>query len=525
MPHIQRVVVAGGGTAGWMAAAAFSKVFNGRWQVTLVESEEIGTVGVGEATIPLINIYNSALDIDQDQFMRETSATFKLGIEFVNWGRKGDNYIHGFGPLGPDLGITKFHHYWLKAHHAGAVSSLDDYSINNAAARANKFIRAQPQLGQSPLAEIAHAYHFDASLYAAYLRRYAEKRGVQRMEGKIASVATRAADGFIESITLESGQRIEGDLFIDCTGFRGLLIEQTLHTGYEEWSHWLPVNRAWAVPCTSVQPLLPYTRSTAHDAGWQWRIPLQHRMGNGHVFSNNFTTEQTAVDLLMSKLEGKPLAEPRMLKFVTGKRKQLWNKNVVAVGLASGFLEPLESTSIHLIQSTISRLVSLFPDQSFNPAAIKEFNRQSDFEWERIRDFIILHYHATERTDTDFWNHVRTMQVPDTLQHKIDLWKSNARIFRENAELFSEISWVEVFLGQRLVPTGYDPMVDAIDEAKIKDFLGNVRSTIARCVEVMPTHAQFIAQHCAVPASKHAMDQAAVSIATKTATETTVAAH
>ena len=496
--HIRKIVIAGGGTAGWMAAAAFAKVLGERWSVVLVESEEIGIVGVGEATIPLINIYNNALELDENQFMRETSATFKLGIEFVNWSRKGDSYIHGFGPLGPDLGITKFHHYWLKMRQAGRAASLEDYSINIAAARANKFMRAQPQLGASPLAEIAHAYHFDASLYAAFLRRYAEARGVTRIEGKIKTVSTRADNGFIDAIVLDSDQRIDGELFIDCTGFRGLLIEQTLHTGYEDWSRWLPADRAWAVPCESVKPLTPYTRATAHTAGWQWRIPLQHRTGNGHVFASAFIKEDEAARVLMGNLDGKPLAEPRMLKFLTGKRKKLWNKNCVAVGLASGFMEPLESTSIHLIQSTISRLVTFFPDRDFNPADIDEFNRQSDFEFERIRDFLILHYKATERDDSDFWNYCRTMSVPDTLQAKIDLFSNNGRVFREASEMFSEISWVEVMLGQRIDPRSYHPVVDALPEQKIIDFLNNVRDTIGRCVAAMPDHADFVAQNCAI---------------------------
>jgi tryptophan 7-halogenase len=502
MNHIRNIVIAGGGTAGWMAAAAFSKVLSDRWSITLVESEEIGIVGVGEATIPIINVYNNALELDENEFMRETSATFKLGIEFRNWARIGDSYIHGFGPLGPDIGITKFHHYWLKMRAAGKAAALEDYSVNIAASRANKFMRARPDLAPSPLAEIAHAYHFDAGLYAAFLRRYAEKRGVTRIEGKIGQVSTRPDNGYVEAITLESGQRIEGDLFIDCTGFRGLLIEQTLATGYEDWSHWLPCDRAWAVPCTSVAPLLPYTRATAHTAGWQWRIPLQHRIGNGHVFSSAFIEEQEAADVLMQRLDGQPLAAPRLLKFVTGKRKKLWNKNVVAVGLASGFMEPLESTSIHLIQTTVSRLATLFPDQGFNDADVEEFNRQSDFEFERIRDFLILHYHATERSDSAFWNYCRTMSIPDTLRHKMDLWKANGRVFRENAELFSEISWVEVFLGQQLMPRGYHPLVDALPEEKISGFLDNVRSTIKRCVEAMPTHAQTVAQQCAIDPKK-----------------------
>ena len=497
-PQIQKIVIAGGGTAGWMAAAAFSKVLGPRWKIVLIESDEIGTVGVGEATIPIINVFNNALELDENEFMRETHATFKLGIEFVNWGRIGDSYIHGFGPLGPDLGLTKFHHYWLKMHQAGKVGSIEDYSINIAASRANKFMRAQPQMGSSPLAEIAHAYHFDASLYAAFLRRYAEARGVERMEGKIERVTIRANDGFIDALELDGGRRVSGDLFIDCTGFRGLLIEQTLKTGYEDWSHWLPCDRALAVPCESVAPLTPYTRSTAHSAGWQWRIPLQHRIGNGHVFSSPFTSEDAAAETLMARLDGKALASPRLLKFVTGKRKKLWNKNCVAVGLASGFMEPLESTSIHLIQSAVSRLASLFPGKEFCQVDIDEFNRQSDFEYERIRDFIILHYKATERSDSEFWKYCRHMPVPDTLAHKMELFRAHGRVFRENAELFSEISWVEVMLGQHVAPRTYHPLVDAVPDEKIMEFLDNVRGTIRRCVDAMPTHAEFVAKNCAM---------------------------
>ncbi len=494
--HIQRIVICGGGTAGWMSAAALAKLLGPAWQITLVESEEIGTVGVGEATIPLINVFNQALELDENEFMRETSATFKLGIEFVNWGRQGDSYIHGFGPLGPDIGLTKFHHYWLSQHRDGNPADLEAYSINIAAARAGRFMRARPDLGRSPLAEIAHAYHFDASLYAAFLRKFAERLGVTRVEGRIGSVSQRPEDGFIDAVTLTDGRRIEGQLFIDCSGFGGLLIEKTLKTGYVDWSHWLPVDRAWAVPCENHHPLTPYTRSTAHGAGWQWRIPLQHRMGNGHVFSSSFIGEQAAADLLMSHLDAPALAEPRLLKFVTGKRRKLWNKNVVAVGLASGFLEPLESTSIHLIQNTIARLTTFFPYARFDDADIAEFNRQSDFEFERIRDFIILHYHATERRDTPFWNHVRTMDIPDSLAHKLALWKSNARIFRDSMELFSEISWVEVLLGQRVVPSGYHPLVDTLTPERVREFLAGVKATIGRCVEAMPVHEQYVAEQC-----------------------------
>jgi tryptophan halogenase len=505
--HIRRIVVCGGGTAGWMTAAALAKLLGPAWHITLIESEEIGTVGVGEATIPLINVYNEALELDENEFMRETAATFKLGIEFVNWGRLGDSYIHGFGPLGPDIGLAKFHHYWLSRHPDGRAADLEAFSINIAAARRGKFMRARKDLGRSPLAEIAHAYHFDAGLYAAFLRRYAERRGVLRIEGRIGSVSTRADNGFVESVTMESGQRVPGDLFIDCTGFRGLLIEQTLHTGYEDWSHWLPVNRAWAVPCENHHPLTPYTRATARAAGWQWRIPLQHRMGNGHVFCNSFIGEQEAADVLVGNLDAPRLADPRMLRFVTGKRRQLWNRNVVAVGLSSGFLEPLESTSIHLIQNTVARLTTFFPFDRFDQADIDEFNRQSDFEFERIRDFIILHYKATERTDTEFWNYVRTMPIPDSLAHKLELWRSNARVFRDSQELFSEISWVEVLLGQRIVPRGYHPLVDTLAAEKIDEFLAGVRQTIARCVEAMPTHEQYVAEQCrtALPVQKAAV--------------------
>ncbi|GGE76722.1 tryptophan halogenase family protein [Massilia psychrophila] len=497
LPHIRNIVIVGGGTAGWMTAAGLAKVLTGNWTIRLVESEEIGTVGVGEATIPLINIYNKALGIDEDEFMRATNGTFKLGIEFCNWGKLGGSYMHGFGNLGPDIGITKFHQYWLKAQQEGYAMDIENYSICSLAARHAKFMRARPELGNSPLSEIAHAFHFDANLYAAFLRKYAEQRGVIRIEGKVSGATTRPADGFIEAIVMDNGERIEGDLFIDCSGFRGLLIEQTLHAGYDDWSHWLPCDRAWAVPCESVAPLLPYTRSTARDAGWQWRIPLQSRIGNGHVYSSKFTDDASAVDILMNNLDGQALAEPRQLKFVTGKRKKFWDKNCVAIGLSSGFMEPLESTSIHLIQSTIARLTTFFPDQGFDQCNIDEFNRQANFEVEKIRDFLILHYKATSRTDTEFWNYCRNMDIPDSLRNKMALYESNGRVFREASEMFSEISWFEVMHGQGLKPRSYHPLVDALAEGKIRTFLENVSSTTLRCVEAMPTHADFVRDNCA----------------------------
>jgi tryptophan halogenase len=494
--QIESVVIVGGGTAGWMTAAALAKLLYRPCKITLIESEEIGTVGVGEATIPLIHIYNNALEINEAEFMRRTSATFKLGIEFRNWGEINESYIHGFGPLGPDIGITKFHHYWLKMRSLNNASDLGTYSINIAAALQNKFMSARPDFGNSPIASIAHAYHIDASLYAHYLRQFAENLGVTRIEGKVTHATQDPEDGFIKAVHLENGMSVKGDLFIDCSGFRGLLIEQTLKTGYDDWSHWLPCDRAWAVPCSSVAPLLPYTRSTAHQAGWQWRIPLQHRIGNGHVFSSAFMASDIAADILLSNLDGTKQADPRLLKFVTGKRRKLWNKNCVAIGLSSGFMEPLESTSIHLIQSTIARLTTFFPNKSFDQVDIDEFNRQADFEIERIRDFLILHYHATRRSDSEFWNYCRNMSIPETLTNKLELFSRSGRVFRESSEMFSEISWVEVMIGQGIVPKTYHPLVDALDAKKISDFLDNVKVTIDRCVEAMPTHAEFVSKYC-----------------------------
>lgn len=495
--RIRDVVIVGGGTAGWMTAAALAKVLGRTCSIRLIESDDIGTVGVGEATIPMIKLFNSALELDEADFVRRTQGSFKLGIEFVDWGRMGDSYIHGFGKIGQDLGIVPFYHYWLKLHRQGRAGHLDGYSINTAAARANRFMPAQAGRTNSPLADIAYAYHFDAGLYARYLREYAEAREVRRTEGKVASVQQHPESGFIEAIAMEGGERVPGQLFIDCTGFRGLLIQQALKTGYIDWSHWLPCNRAVAVPCESHQALTPYTRSIARTAGWQWRIPLQHRVGNGHVFSADFISEDEATAMLMTHLEGQPLAEPRLLKFVTGKRRKFWNKNVVAIGLSSGFMEPLESTSIHLIQSAIARLTAFFPHAGFDQADIDEFNAHSHWEFDKIRDFLILHYHATERSDTPFWNYVRTMDIPAELRRRMALFRGNGRVFRDGHELFAEPSWVQVMHGQRLHPSGYHALVDAQDEAAVLKHVETVQGVISHCVDAMPTHEQFIAKHCA----------------------------
>jgi tryptophan halogenase len=494
---IKTLVIVGGGTAGWMAAASLARILQGKIAIRLVESDEISTVGVGESTIPMIRLFNEALGINEDEFMRETKATFKLGVEFRDWSRPGDRYMHGFGIFGQDLGTVDFFQYWLKAHKAGKAPDLGHYSINRMAAEARKFMRPQPEMANSPLADIVYAFHLDAGLYARYLRKYAEARGVVRTEGKVVEVRQRAADGFVESVVLENGAAIEGELFLDCTGFRGLLIEQTLKTGFEDWSHWLPCDRAWAAPCELSagldDALLPYTRATARPAGWQWRIGLQHRTGNGHVFCSRFMSEDEAASILMTSLDGKALADPKLLRFTAGKRNKTWNKNVVAVGLSSGFLEPLESTSIHLIQSVVSRLVGFFPDAGFDQADIDEFNRQCDFETERIRDFLILHYHATERSDTPFWDYVRTMEIPQTLRRKLDLYRSHGRVVRENNELFADVGWQQVMHGQRVPAGGYHPLVDLLDEKDLLGFLGNIEKVVGQCVGVMPAHKEFVA--------------------------------
>ena len=384
---------------------------------------------------------------------------------------------------------------------AGRASDFAAYSINTAAALQNRFMRADPQRNGSPLGHIAHAFHFDAGLYAKYLRGLSEAAGVRRREGKIASVQLRPDDGFVQSVTMEDGAVEAADLFIDCSGFRGLIIEEAMKTGYEDWTHWLPCDRALAVPCARTEPFTPYTRATARPAGWQWRIPLQHRTGNGHVYSSRYMDEAEAERILLSNLDGEQLAEPNRIRFVAGKRRQVWNKNCVAAGLASGFLEPLESTSLHLIQSVLTRLVRLMPDGGFDPTTIAEFNRQMDFEYERIRDFVILHYKATYRDDTPFWRDCRDMAVPDTLQRKMDLFRANGRVFREDDELFTEESWIQVFLGQGVIPAGYDPLVDVTPEAEIERFLNDVETVIGKCVAVMPSHADYVARVCSAVAA------------------------
>ncbi len=488
-----KVVIVGGGTAGWMAAAAMSRFFDdGRRTVTLVESDAIGTVGVGEATIPPLRNFNAMLDIPENEFLKATRGTFKLGIEFVGWGRIGDRYFHPFGEYGHDFHGIQFHQLYLRElAQGGDAGDIGDYSMSTVAAAMKRFGRPSQQ-AKSPVSEINYAFHFDAGLYAAYLRRLAERQGTVRREGRIVKAHRDGESGDVASIELEDGAIVEGDLFVDCSGFRGILIEDELETGYEDWSRWLPVDRAIAVPTANTASPDPFTRATARPAGWQWRIPLQHRTGNGHVFSSRYMDEDEAREILLANLEGEVLAEPRTLRFLTGMRKQAWSHNVVSLGLSSGFIEPLESTSIHLIQNGIARLFALFPDQPISPLERDEYNRGMRELYEDVRDFIVLHYKATQRDDTEFWRYVRDMEIPDSLARKMELWRLHGRVFRENAELFAQPSWIAVMLGQNIAPENYDAIADTLDEHKIRTAMRQMREGYRSTAERLPTQEDFL---------------------------------
>ena len=494
---LKQIVIVGGGTAGWMAAAAFARFLGPGYSIHVIESDEIGTVGVGEATIPAIQLFNQSLGIDEKEFVRPHKAHSSSVSNSSTGMNPAHRYIHAFGAVGRPLGLLPFHHYWLRHHQQGGSSSLWDYAPTALAAAQNRFTPPQEKPGALP-SGVAYAYHFDAGLYAGFLRRYSEARGVVRTEGKIVGTELNGQNGHIDAVTLSSGVKISGNLFIDCSGFRGLLIEEALNSGYEDWSEYLPCNRALAVPCASVSPLTPYTRSTAREAGWQWRIPLQHRTGNGHVYCSDFISDAQATDILMQNLDGAPLGEPRQLRFVTGKRKQIWKKNCVALGLASGFLEPLESTSIHLIQAAIAKLLNFFPSDHPDQADIDAFNAQMDFEFHSIRDFIILHYKANNR-EGSFWKHCREMDVPDSLAAKMDLFRANGRIVRHNEELFTELGWLQVMWGQGLRPTGYHPLADQLTPEQLEEFLTVAHKHAAHVAGQMVPHQDYINAHCAAP--------------------------
>ena len=486
---IKRVVVAGGGTAGWIAAAALAKHLGPLLDIVLVESDEIGTVGVGEATIPTIRTFHRFLELDERAFVRETQATFKLGIAFENWARRGDRYIHSFGRVGQSIWMGDFQHMWLRGREAGVADDLGAYCFELAAAEAGKF-------ATSDTAKINYAYHFDAALYAAFLRRFSEAKGVSRIEGRIGGVRQNAESGDIEALELADGRVVEGDLFVDCTGFRGLLIEQTLKAGYEDWSHWLPTNRALAVQTKAVAPPLPYTRAIAHEAGWQWQIPLQHRVGNGLVYCSDYLSDDAAQAKLLAQVNGEPITEPRLIRFVTGRRKRVWDRNCVALGLASGFVEPLESTSIHLIMIGVTRLIQSFPFGGIKPSLVRHYNDLAETELERVRDFIILHYHLTERRDDLFWERCRTMPIPDTLAQRIALFREAALTPQTADDLFQADSWLQVMLGQRLEPAGYHHMGHMLSVEHLRRAFADVRDGIAGTVARMPTHQAFLEQYC-----------------------------
>ena len=494
---IQKIVIVGGGTAGWMAAAALSAGLpKGSMEITLVESDEIGTIGVGEATIPPLLVFNNLLGLKEDEFLAATQGTFKLGIEFVDWGAIGERYFHPFGSHGADINGLPFHQVYLRESKRRPLPDIREWSMSAVAAELGRFGR--PGAGaRLPLSQLVYAFHFDAGLYARLLRGYAEDKGVKRIEGKIVDVVQHGKNGHVQGVTIADGRTVTGELFIDCSGFRGLLIEGALGTGYEDWSRWLPCDRAAAVPSALPGPPDPFTRSTARSAGWQWRIPLQHRMGNGLVYSSAHMEREEAETLLLANLESEPLASPRHLSFTAGRRKLAWNANVVSLGLSTGFIEPLESTSIHLVQSGISKLLALFPDRRFNPAERDEYNRQVQEVFEDVRDFIILHYKVTRRRDSEFWNYCRTMDLPDKLASKLELWRSKGRLFRDGQELFGPASWVAVLLGQGLVPQEQDPAIWRIDPAMTSDMIDKMHLSYRLVAEQMPTHAEFVAKACA----------------------------
>lgn len=488
----RRIVIAGGGTAGWMMAAAIARTMGRTVDLTLVESEAIGTIGVGESTIPPLVNFNRILGIPEPEFLRETQGTFKLGILFDNWKQDGDRYFHSFGLSGKDHWSAGFQHFWMHGQAHGHRQSYDDYCLEVVAALQGKF-------GHLPDNRLNYAYHVDATLYGRYLRKLAEAAGATRIEGKIGRVELDGESGDIAALVLEDGQRIEGDFFVDCTGFRGLLIEGALHAGFEDWTHWLPNDSAIALQTRHLGPPQPYTQAIAHDAGWQWRIPLQHRMGSGIVYCSRYLSRDEALDRLVNSV-GEPLIDPIYLKFAGGVRRRQWYRNCVAVGLAGGFVEPLEATTLQLIQRAVLRFIRLMPNGKVSERDAAEFNEQQRQDIVQVRDFIILHYKATERRDSPFWRQCMDMDIPDTLTQKIELFRETGRVFRKNEELFAENSWVQVMMGQGIIPRAYHPIAEKLSEDELDRLLSTLRNDVARAVATLPTHQAYLNQYCPAPA-------------------------
>jgi tryptophan 7-halogenase len=490
MHTVRKVVILGGGTSGWIAAALLKKVLAAAVDIELVESETIGTVGVGEATIPPIRLLNNVLGINEAEFLRETKASIKLAIKFENWRVPGESYFHTFGAPGKSMAFCQFHNLWLRARQLGDTTSLWEYDLNYLCARDGKFA---PITAKDTILELPYAYHFDAGLYARYLRKLSEQLGVVRREGLVSEV-TQHSNGDINSLVLQDGRVVSGDLFIDCSGFRGVLIQQKLGAGYDDWSHFLPCDRAVAVPSERFEQTLPYTRAIAHSAGWQWRIPLQHRNGNGLVYSSSHYSDDEASQILLNNLDSKPLADPKVIQFKTGRRRKQWQRNVVSVGLSSGFLEPLESTSIHLIQSAVVRLLQLFPHQGIQSALVDEYNRQSELEFTQIRDFLILHYHVNQRGDSQFWRDMQQLEIPPSLRTKMQIFAENGSLFRDQNDLFLESSWLQVMLGQGIVPKDYHPIANNFPAQQLKDMLAGIRAIKQEPLSKLPTHDEFLAK-------------------------------
>ncbi|WP_097064236.1 tryptophan halogenase family protein [Sphingomonas guangdongensis] len=488
--RVRRVVIAGGGTAGWLAAAALSHQLGKLLDITLVESDEIGTVGVGEATIPTVRSFHALIGLDEREFLRATNATFKLGISFENWARIGDRYIHSFGTLGRSTWMGEFHHFWLHARAAGVADEIGAYCLEHEAAAAERFAGGEGQ-------DTSYAFHLDATLYARHLRARSEAAGVRRIEGKIARVDRDGESGEIRALVLDSGAEVPGDLFIDCTGFRALLLGETLGVGFEDWGEWLQTDRALAVQTESTRPAVPYTRAVAHDAGWRWQIPLQNRVGNGLVYASAFLDDDAARERLLASLDGPTRTEPRLIRYRTGRREQSWAANCVSLGLSSGFVEPLESTSIHLIMIGITRLMQLFPFGGCHEGLRRRFNAQSRTELERVRDFIILHYKLTERDDSPFWRRCRDMSVPQSLADRIALWVEDAHAYQGAEDLFRVDSWVQVMLGQRLQPGGHHLLGRIMPDERLRQTFEGMRRSVRERVASMPAHGEFLKRYAA----------------------------